>query len=670
MSVTNVVGKQVIDLANDANYYFEIAPQGDSQARYVDVTLVQNGAAYHIPSGSTAILEGKNAGGYNIFNPCTVSPTQDDLITIPLTNGVLSFAGIGRYSVGIYNGTNYILSFSFNIVVTEAPYDIVALKASDSYEALNQIIAKAADSNSWVVGYSAPPSPAAPDTHANDYYLDGSTGNVYYAIFDINTNNMEWVPVINPTVPGNQLNIMEKTYIRYASDTIGTDMSWTPISPTTGEILTCIGFYNSTNLRDDTNPSLDINIASNYTWASMISGIDASKTWSKYLAVSEYTPTPPPDTEPWSDNWPSTIVPGGYMWIKTRVTFTDGTFAEYYTVTKNGIGVDHMEKIKDEGDISNGEKVFRFIYDTPNYEPTSIADTDYSTNPHYLGWYERSGSAPNYTYTITSDTTVQPGKTYYTKGRQSNPISVFNGTDAGFADDAMTVSIERSAGKASIDVTESGGVTDRAFDFAFHMRGTEFKSGDDISGSGEQTSTDFTESNTLVGDMYINIDSGDSYICTAVTASNSTWEPSFSFGPITYIDDLKNTKRYYNKLTPGSKTLVIENPTSDALYSEHDAYDDDTYMYHIRHLTGSPKVTPTNQEITITDGFITSNLTFNNVKIEDFIVIPVGTENPSAKQWYEEVSGSYVRTLDTTVDPDKTYYKAVEICLEVIKKNR
>ena len=34
-------------------------------------------------------------------------------------------------------------------------------------------------------------------------------------------------------------------------------------------------------------------------------------------------------------------------------------------------------------------------------------------NPKELGLYERSGSSPNYVYTLTTDTTASSGKTYY-----------------------------------------------------------------------------------------------------------------------------------------------------------------------------------------------------------------------------------------------------------------
>lgn len=36
-------------------------------------------------------------------------------------------------------------------------------------------------------------------------------------------------------------------------------------------------------------------------------------------------------------------------------------------------------------------------------------------NPKEEGWYERSGSAGSYVYTLTDDTTVQDGTTYYAK---------------------------------------------------------------------------------------------------------------------------------------------------------------------------------------------------------------------------------------------------------------
>lgn len=47
-----------------------------------------------------------------------------------------------------------------------------------------------------------------------------------------------------------------------------------------------------------------------------------------------------------------------------------------------------------------------------SYDAVTPAGTE---NPSEEGWYERSGSAGSYVYTLTTDTTVDSEKTYYTK---------------------------------------------------------------------------------------------------------------------------------------------------------------------------------------------------------------------------------------------------------------
>ncbi len=45
----------------------------------------------------------------------------------------------------------------------------------------------------------------------------------------------------------------------------------------------------------------------------------------------------------------------------------------------------------------------------------SAASPQTGDNPAANGWYERSGTSPNYVYTLTTDTTVNSEKTYYIK---------------------------------------------------------------------------------------------------------------------------------------------------------------------------------------------------------------------------------------------------------------
>lgn len=48
---------------------------------------------------------------------------------------------------------------------------------------------------------------------------------------------------------------------------------------------------------------------------------------------------------------------------------------------------------------------------TPTY--TKVTGIEYGDNPKALGLYERSGSSPNYVYTLSTDTQADGSKTYY-----------------------------------------------------------------------------------------------------------------------------------------------------------------------------------------------------------------------------------------------------------------
>jgi hypothetical protein len=72
-------------------------------------------------------------------------------------------------------------------------------------------------------------------------------------------------------------------------------------------------------------------------------------------------------------------------------------------------------------DVTNGNKAGSVVLSGVVYEDRLAEAVDtYSPatvpsggNPKTLGLYERSGSSPNYVYTLTTDTTAADGKTYY-----------------------------------------------------------------------------------------------------------------------------------------------------------------------------------------------------------------------------------------------------------------
>jgi len=72
-------------------------------------------------------------------------------------------------------------------------------------------------------------------------------------------------------------------------------------------------------------------------------------------------------------------------------------------------------------DVSTGDMPGSLVTEGSVYEdrlPEAVDTYSSATvptggNPKELGLYERSGSSPNFTYTLTTDTTAADGKTYY-----------------------------------------------------------------------------------------------------------------------------------------------------------------------------------------------------------------------------------------------------------------
>lgn len=82
----------------------------------------------------------------------------------------------------------------------------------------------------------------------------------------------------------------------------------------------------------------------------------------------------------------------------------------------NAIGI-----VYEDVDVTTGSMPASVVLNGVVYEDRLPEATDsYSSatvptggNPKDLGLYERSGSSPNYVYTLTTDTTAAQGKTYY-----------------------------------------------------------------------------------------------------------------------------------------------------------------------------------------------------------------------------------------------------------------
>lgn len=86
-----------------------------------------------------------------------------------------------------------------------------------------------------------------------------------------------------------------------------------------------------------------------------------------------------------------------------------------FTSTKNGKGGLSLE-LTAHPSIANIEIVpMEFYVLTKVATYTYAAVTNPTGNPSTQGYYERSGTSPDYVYTLSADTTVDAEKTYYTR---------------------------------------------------------------------------------------------------------------------------------------------------------------------------------------------------------------------------------------------------------------
>lgn len=106
----------------------------------------------------------------------------------------------------------------------------------------------------------------------------------------------------------------------------------------------------------------------------------------------------------------ATIAEDGTKYVKMGTAFPSND--------ANAIGI-----IYEDVDVTTGNMPGSVVTKGEVYEDRlAITGASYDAvtpvtgdNPAEKGWYERSGSSPNYVYTLTDDTTVTQGTTYYAK---------------------------------------------------------------------------------------------------------------------------------------------------------------------------------------------------------------------------------------------------------------
>ena len=149
MKVTSSI---TVDVAKP---YFPVvvrAKQLDN-ARYINITLTDNGLPFTIPDGTSATFRGLCPNGRSFFYDALI---VDNNIEVQLIEAALSVAGQVKAEVNLYNvNAEKLTTFGFIIDVEAASVSDQVIEQSDYFTALTNLVNKAIASNTAVkiVGY-------------------------------------------------------------------------------------------------------------------------------------------------------------------------------------------------------------------------------------------------------------------------------------------------------------------------------------------------------------------------------------------------------------------------------------------------------------------------------------------------------------------------------------
>ena len=149
MKVTNSI---TVDVAKPDFPVVVRAKQLDN-ARYINITLTDNGLPFTIPDGTSAIFRGLCPNGHSFFYDALI---VNNIIEVQLIEAALSVAGRVKAEVNLYNvNAEKLTTFGFIIDVESASVSDQVIEQSDYFTALTNLVSKAIASNTAVkiVGY-------------------------------------------------------------------------------------------------------------------------------------------------------------------------------------------------------------------------------------------------------------------------------------------------------------------------------------------------------------------------------------------------------------------------------------------------------------------------------------------------------------------------------------
>lgn len=109
--------------------------KGDSETRYIGVTVLNNGEPLELEDGVTVSYVYLKPDCTQVINPVTIS---ENVVTIELSDQCLTVAGLCSCEIQFYKGSQQLTSAMFKVSVHPGVYDANALESSDEYLSLSK----------------------------------------------------------------------------------------------------------------------------------------------------------------------------------------------------------------------------------------------------------------------------------------------------------------------------------------------------------------------------------------------------------------------------------------------------------------------------------------------------------------------------------------------------
>lgn len=139
------------------------AKQNDKGTRFVEATLLDNGAPYTIENGTTARIRILKPDNTMIYNNATISSGK---VTAELTSQALAAYGMAIAEIGLFKGEQILSTFTFYIRIERSAVDDSAIESTDEFTVLEQAIRDAGTATTSATSAASAANTAASDANA------------------------------------------------------------------------------------------------------------------------------------------------------------------------------------------------------------------------------------------------------------------------------------------------------------------------------------------------------------------------------------------------------------------------------------------------------------------------------------------------------------------------